>query len=315
MRRFDGRASVVALCAAFVLCGSLRTARAQEPTPPAGSEPTPPGSEPTPPGAEPTPPGSEPTPPGAEPTPPGAEPTPPGTAPAAAPAAEQGEKGKLGSISWRDIVVVPRRRILKYHRVEFIPTYNLTINNNLYRQHGFGGIINFFLSETLNLGIEGTYYQPQQQQHYFLRGLDDRVLPSANRYWWSAAFNFGYVPFYGKFALFDRWIFNWEGYVQAGLGVIQTEWIPRDPANRSATNYDVFGVATIGTRLFLTKWLAIHAYLKDYLFSDSFEPASRMDTGGTGPLPKGDPKFINNLVFGVGVGMFLPTGFEYKYTR
>jgi len=228
---------------------------------------------------------------------------------------EQGEKGKLGSISWRDIVVVPRRPILKYHRVEFIPTYNLTINNPLIRQHGFGGIINFFLSETLNLGVEGTYYQPQQQEHYFLRGYNDRVLPSANRYWWSAALNFGYVPFYGKFALFDRWIFQWEGYVQAGLGVIQTEWVPRDPAFRSATNYDVFGVVTIGTRLFLTKWLAIHAYLKDYLFADSFEPSSRMDTTNSGPLPKGSSQFVQNLVFGVGVGMFLPTGFEYKYTR
>ena len=53
---------------------------------------------------------------------------------------------------------MPRRPILKYHRVEFIPTYNVTINNSLYRHHGFGGIINFFLSETLNLGLEGTYY-------------------------------------------------------------------------------------------------------------------------------------------------------------
>jgi outer membrane beta-barrel protein len=225
-----------------------------------------------------------------------------------------GGTGKLGSISWRDIVTVPRRRILKYHRVEIIPTYLVTINNPLYRHHGFGGIINFFLSETLNLGIEGTYYQDQQQQHYFLRGLDDRVLPSVNRYWWSAGLNFGYVPFYGKFALFDRWIFNWEGYVSAGLGVIQTEWIPRDPANRSATNYDVFGQVEIGTRLFLTKWLAIHAYLKDMLFADSFEPASRMDTGNQ-PLPKGESDFVQNIMFGVGVGMFLPTGFEYKYTR
>jgi outer membrane beta-barrel protein len=299
MRRFDGRASVVALCAAFALCGSLRTARAQEPTPPAG-EPTPPeGKEPAP------PPGGEPTAPG-EPTPPGAEPTPAPTA---------GEKGKLGSISWRDIITVPRRRILKYHRVELIPTYNVTINNSLYRHHGFGGIFNFFLSETLNLGLEGTYYQQQQQQHYFLRGLDDRVLPSVNRYWWSANLNFGYVPFYGKFALFDRWIANWEGYVQAGLGVIQTEWITRDPADRSATNYDITWHIDIGTRLFLTKWLAIHAYLKDYMFVDSLEPASRGSAKGSAPPPKGESQFINNLVFGVGVGMFLPTGFEYKYTR
>jgi outer membrane beta-barrel protein len=234
---------------------------------------------------------------------------------AAPPTRAETEKGKLGSISWRDIVTVPRRPILKFHRVELVPIYQVTVNNPLYRHHGFGGVINFFLSETLNLGIEGTYYQQQQLEHYFLTGLDERVLPSVNRYWWSAAFNFGYVPFYGKFALFDRWIFQWEGYVQAGLGAIQTQWITRDPAARAATNYDVTWHVDIGTRLFLTKWLAIHAFLKDYMFIDEFEPASRMDIGTTKPLPPGNALFVQNIVFGVGVGMFLPTGFEYKYTR
>ncbi len=304
MRRFDCRASVIALCAATILGGLVRAGHAQEPTPP-GSEPTPPaGSEPSPPSAEPTAPGAEPSPPGAEPS----------TGSTTGGQQTALPSGKLGSISWRDIVTVPRRRILKYHRVEIIPTYMLTINNGLYRHHGFGGIINFFLSETLNLGIEGTYFQPEQELHYFLRGLDDRVLPSVNRYWWNAGLNFGYVPFYGKFALFDRWILNWEGYVSAGLGVMQTEWIPRDPANRSATNFDVYGQVEIGMRLFLTKWLAIHAYLKDQLFADSFEPSSRMDTASD-PLPKGESNFVQNIMFGVGVGMFLPTGFEYKYTR
>ena len=303
MRRFEGRASVVALCAALAMCGSARMARAQEPTPPA--------SEPTPPGSEPTPPASEPTPPGAEPTLPGTEPTPPGTAPAAA---EQGEKGKLGSISWRDIITVPRRKILKYHRVELIPTYNTTINNSLYRHHGFGGIINFFLSETLNIGVEGTYYIPQQLEHYFLRGLDDRVLPSVNKYVWSATVNFGYVPIYGKFALFNRYIFQWEAYIDLGIGAMQSQWIPRDPANDTTSNFLAQGHVGLGTRLFLTKWLVIHAYLKDYLFADKYEPLNRTGTA----LPPENTfvdKFVNNVVFGVGVGMFLPTGFDYKFTR
>src|SRR5262245_59973044 len=97
----------------------------EEPTPPPGSEPSPPPS-------------SEPSPPGAEPSPPGTEPSPPGTEPAPA------EKAKLGTISWRDIVVVPRRPILKYHRVEIIPTYMVAFNNSLIRHHGLGAVINFF---------------------------------------------------------------------------------------------------------------------------------------------------------------------------
>jgi len=305
MRRFGVRGSIAVLSASLLLSGWSRYAGAQE-------EPKPPGSEPTAP--EPAPPGgNEPTAPGTEPTAPGTEPSAPGAAPA--PATSSGEK--LGSISWRDIVTVPRRPILKYHRVELIPTYNLTINSPVVRHHGFGGVANFFLSETLNIGLEATYYAPQTLEHLFLVGLDDRVVPSANKYIWSASANFGYVPIYGKFSLFNRWIFQWEAYVQAGIGILQTQWIPRDPADQAATNFDVLWHIDLGTRLFLTKWLTIHAYLKDYMFIDQFEPTNR-DPALMCRLPPGSTfvsQFVNNLVFGVGVGMYLPTNFEYKYTR
>jgi outer membrane beta-barrel protein len=300
MRRIGNRARIVALIAAAGLCCVGQAAHAQEPQPP-GQEPAPPGGEPTP-GGEPSP-GGEATPPGAEATPPGEQ------APAAG--------AQLGSISWRDIVTVPRRPILKYHRLELVPTYNVTINSPVVRHHGFGGIANFFLSETLNIALEATYYQPQQLEHLFLIGLDDREVPSVNRYFWGASFNFGYVPIYGKFALFNKWIFQWEAYIQAGIGVIQTQWIPRDPANDAVNNFDVLWHVDLGTRLFLTKWLAIHVYIKDYMMVDKLEPTNRPQTcvGSTDPACAGVSQFINNVVFGVGVGMFLPTGFEYKYTR
>jgi hypothetical protein len=103
--------------------------------------------------------------------------------------------------------------------------------------------------------------------------------------------------------------------VQAGIGAIQTEWITRDPANQSATNYDVLWHVDIGTRLFLTKWLALHVYLKDYMFVDKFEPT--IPRSGTAVPPDSTfvSEFVQNIVFGVGLGMFLPTGFEYKFTR
>jgi outer membrane beta-barrel protein len=300
MRRHGSRAGIIVV--ATTLAWALGPgARAQD------KEPTPPGSE------EPSAPGSEPTPPGSEPTPPGAEPTPPGEG---EPQVEPAKKGALGSLSWRDIKVVQRRPILKYHRLEIIPTYNVTLNSPVVRHHGFGGIFNFFLSETLNIALEATYYQNENLEHYFLRGLNDRVLPSANRYWWSAAINFGYVPIYGKFAIFNRWIVQWEAYIGAGLGVLQTEWLPRDPANLPATNFDVMWHIDFGLRTFLTKWLVVQVYLKDYMFVDKFEPTNR--PAGSIEVPPADThvsQFVNNVVFGVGIGMFLPTSFEYKYTR
>src|SRR6185369_17807448 len=141
-------------------------------------------------------------------------------------------------------------------------------------------------------------------------------LPSINRYFWNAGINFSYVPIYGKFALFNRYIFQWEAYIEAGLGAMQSQWIPRDPANDSTSNFLVQGHVGIGTRLFLTKWLVIHAYLKDYLFADKYEPVDRSAFGhAVPPEDKFVSTFVQNVVFGVGVGMFLPTSFDYKYTR
>lgn len=305
MRRSDRRASFLALCVgAGLLGGSVlgvpQLAHAQDPTPPGDDASPPPDSSP---------------PPSDGPPPEGGPPSGGGTVKATDVDAEK-KKGELGSLQWKDILVVPRRPILKYHRVELIPTYNLTVSNTLVRHHGFGGILNFFLSETLALGIEANYLQPQLLEHYTVRGIQDRVLPSTNRYFWNASVNFSYVPIYGKFALFNRYILQWEAYIEAGIGAMQSQWIPRDPANEAATNFLVQGHVGIGTRLFLTKWLVIHAYLKDYLFADKYEPSDRTAFGTAVP-PDNEfvSAFVQNVVFGVGVGMFLPTSFDYKYTR
>jgi outer membrane beta-barrel protein len=168
----------------------------------------------------------------------------------------------------------------------------------------------------LALGIEANYLQPQQLEHYTVRGIQDRVLPSTNRYFWNASVNFSYVPIYGKFALFNRYIFQWEAYIEAGVGAMQSQWIPRDPANDTTSNFLVQGHVGLGTRLFLTKWLVIHAYLKDYLFADKYEPSDRSAFGTQVPPDSTfESRFVQNVVFGVGVGMFLPTSFDYKFTR
>ena len=40
--------------------------------------------------------------------------------------------------------------------------------------------------------------------------------------------SFGYIPAYGKFALFNKHIVHWEIIGSAGVGVHQHEIIPRD---------------------------------------------------------------------------------------
>jgi outer membrane beta-barrel protein len=226
------------------------------------------------------------------------------------------EEVKPGTKNWQDILVVPRRAVLKRRRLEFMPTYNVTINNGVVRHHGFGGSLNFYLSEALFIGLEGTYYVRQLQDRYFLLGLDQRVLPSVNRYIWSAFLTFGYVPIHGKFTLFNRAIGHWDVYAQLGLGVFQSEIIPRDPASEGFSSFLISGMVGIGSRLWLSRWLGIDVYVKDYMFADQLEPTSRTPgESGEQAKSRAESQFTFNIVFGVGLSIFLPPGFEYKQMR
>ena len=66
------------------------------------------------------------------------------------------------------------REVLKRRRLEIMPTYNVTMNNGLVRHHGLGGQVNFYMSESLFIGVEGTYYAKQILDRYYLIGVDHR---------------------------------------------------------------------------------------------------------------------------------------------
>lgn len=244
---------------------------------------------------------------------------------------------------WDDIAVLPRRYTLKAKRVEISPSYHFTLNNPLIRHHAVGAQINYFLSEALWLGVEGQYYFPQQSSDvtgtYFLIGSQDKALPAVNKLIFSALLDFGYVPVAGKFALFNRAIVHWEGYVTLGVGAFMSQVIPvkrSDPAfNTISAIFDI----GVGSRLFLTRWLALNAFLKLYGYPDKFEPVANASftrsgagcssylagqSAGTQAFEdaytqcrkdNGSTTLVMDVQFGLGLSIFLPPKFEYKMAR
>lgn len=292
---------------AVLMCGPLALAQEKEASPPGGEEAAPP-------------PAKEASPPGAE-NPVAAPPeNPVGEAPKEGDVVTPTEQVGTGAANYSDIIVAPRIKYLKRRRLEIIPTYNVTMNSPMLRHHGLGAALNYYITEVLYLGLEGTYYRRQTLDRYFLVGLDQRVLPSVNQYDWSAMLYFGYVPIRGKFTLFNKVTAHWDTYVQGGAGIIRTEVIPRNPADNGFSNYDIAGVVGLGTRLWFNRWFAFDAYIKDYLFADKLEPLTRtagdcVSSSDCAAAKNADSQFTNNLVFGVGFSFFLPAGFEYKQPR
>jgi len=229
---------------------------------------------------------------------------------------EAGKPAKLSTASWQDIVVVPRKPFLKGGRLELAPFTGISINDNLIRHYAFGADINFFLSDVFWIGLEGEYFVKAFTEREDLVGLQYNRIPTLNRYLYGAAFNLGYVPVYGKFALFNKNIVPWEIFASGGVGWTRSEVIPRDPGNLGWTNDLLTANVALGTRFFLFDWLTVNFAVRDYIMADKYEPTNRTSMDTVASL-KSSAKgtLVNNVMFFAGVGMYLPAKFQYKSPR
>ena len=130
---------------------------------------------------------------------------------------EPKKQGATSTLSWQDIVVVPRKAFLKGGRLELAPFAGMTVNDNLIRHYVFGADLNYFLTDALWVGLQGQYFVKQMETQAELLGLQFNRSSTLNRYLYGGAFNMGYVPSYGKFALMNRQIVHWEIWASAGV--------------------------------------------------------------------------------------------------
>jgi outer membrane beta-barrel protein len=232
------------------------------------------------------------------------------------------------TLSWQDIIVVPRKRFLKGGRLELAPFTGVSLNDITIRHYVFGVDLNFFLTNVLWVGLQGNYYVKALTERESLLGLQYNRIPTLNRYLYGGALNFGYVPVYGKFALFNKSILHWEIYASAGVGATQTEIIPRIPGNPTFSNLSITPNFAIGGRFFLFDWLTFNYAVRDYLVLDKFEPLNRglpvdpnAPNGATFFPSAAEAKaaatgeMVHNVMLYMGVGIYLPTKFQYKTPR
>jgi outer membrane beta-barrel protein len=218
------------------------------------------------------------------------------------------------TLSWQDIVVLPRKSFLKSGRLELAPFSGLTVNDNLIRHYVFGVDLNYFLSDVWWVGLQGQYFVKQTAPETPLLGLQFERWPSLNKYLYGGALNFGYVPVYGKFTWFNRSIVSWEIWVSGGVGVTITEVLPRDPANESK----VFKTTAltpnggIGSRFFFSQWLTVNFAIRDYIIPDKYEPNPNNFGSAQEAKDNADSKLVHNVMFYAGIGIYFPMKFTYK---
>jgi len=233
---------------------------------------------------------------------------------------------------------------LRNRRFELQPTANFSLNDPYVSHTGFGLAANFWITNVLAVGLNFIWFQGLNSRS----DVDFRVARSANlvvpvnEYQMAAAANFSYVPVYGKFLMFNRFIFHWDLYVAAGVGFIRTRPIPVVDPEVRVFNYDfrILFNATVGLRVFFNRWIGIVGELHNYIYLEALENRQIADldrpvttqSGMTaacgspnGPVcnSRQDPNtwirernaITDNVMLSVGLTVFLPVGVHYRLQK
>lgn len=237
------------------------------------------------------------------------------------------------------IYAVQQIYALRNRRLEFQPTVAMSLNDPYVSHTGISIGINYWVTNVLAAGASFMWNQGLNGR----ADLDFRVARSANlvvpinEYQLATALNFTYVPVYGKFLMFNRFIFHWDLYLLAGVGLIRTRPIPVvDPEVRSFDyNNNIMFNAGLGVRVFINRWLGIIGELRNYIYSEPLEqlqiaPEVPMDPTPGAPCNqfgdpgcsrrnpnswRGDNALTDNVMAQVGITIFLPFQVTYRLQK
>lgn len=213
-------------------------------------------------------------------------------------AEEPGEKApsesEVDARSLDRIKAVPKKALLKNHRIELSPLFALSINDAYYQHFSGSGSIIFYPHDAFGIGVSVDYLYAHvgtknlevvRQGHIAVPAVFEqpRLLGHLDLYW---------VPMYGKLSLFDTNIVHFDFYVVAGGGIATAFGSEVSPAANVG----------VGQRYVLADWLALRFELRDHLF------VATQEVFGLG---RSDIQSF--VMFYAGASFFVPPSFEYSY--
>lgn len=221
-----------------------------------------------------------------------------------------------------DVYAVQQIYALRRGRFEINPYWSQSLNDQFVGHPGPGLAVNYYLTNVLAVGVNGTYYQPfnSDADFNFENRRATRLAVPLNEYLGGYAVNFTYVPMYGKFSGFGNFIFHYDGYLVGGVGGLFTRPIAViDPDNRKFDfeHRIAFNVG-FGLRIFLNRWFSVIGEIRDYIYIEQLENTQVAATQA-GQQDRntwfGEKPLTNNVQAQVGISMFLPFSWEYRLPK
>lgn len=237
---------------------------------------------------------------------------------------EAAEGGPKPTEVSEEIYAVQQVYALRNNRIELIPSFGYSLNDPFVSHANIGAGLNYWITNVLAVGANLNWYQGLEKEsdlNFHVR-RSARLGTRPTEFQFGASLNMTYVPVYGKFSMFGRYIFQWDAYLMGGVGVMRTRPVPVvDPQIRSfdySYKISILNPA-LGLRVFLSKWLTIYGELRAYPYLEKLESLNvglgenaRKDTKG---WLDDSPTLVFNVVASVGLTVYFPFGFDYKLPK
>lgn len=239
-------------------------------------------------------------------------------------AKSSGENGpKLAEVS-EEIYAVQQIYALRKNRIELMPSFGFSLNDPFVSHANIGAGANYWITNVLAVGANLNWYQGLEQEselNFHVR-RSTRLGTRPTQFQFGASLNMTYVPAYGKFSMFKRYIFQWDAYLEGGIGVMRTRPVPVvDPQIRSFDYTYKLSILNpaLGLRVFVTKWLAVFGEARVYPYLEKLENLN-VGLGETARAKKdswldSSSTLVFNVVASVGLSVYFPFGVDYKLPK
>ncbi len=192
---------------------------------------------------------------------------------------------------------VQRRDFISANRHEIGADLGLTFNDAFYVNYAVDGHYAYHIFDSLALEARFQYFFAQSKLNSVRVVRVEQVATpdfSVASPLYDASLEAQFAPIYGKMSIMSETIIHYDLFVAGGFGFMATD----NPKNQ----FHPAGTVAIGARVYATKWLAVRAEVRDQIYNDI-----RATTGDT------QSALQNFLMFNMGVSIFLPFNFDYKY--
>jgi outer membrane beta-barrel protein len=224
--------------------------------------------------------------------------------------------------SAEEIYAVQRMYVVRNGRFELAPSLAFTVNDPYVSHPALSVGLNYWVTNVLAVGANFLWYQGVESESdlNFSVRRSTRLAVPITEYQLGAHLNFTYVPIYGKFSMFNSSIFQWDSYLVGGVGMMRTRPVAVvDPAVRTF-DFDwrvAFNVG-IGLRVFVTRYFTVFGELRDYMYLEKLENLNvelGKDRERASTWTDQNATLTNNVTAQLGVTLFFPFTFEYRYPK